>query len=148
MEYPARGPFEGHFIQDNASPLWVTSRPPFKLLEGVLKWHTLLEHTAQGIQVNIIPPTLRKYFPTPLLTVESVNNKTHTCRRPCIFLLVPSLLPYCGFLLATLFEGALIVNNTDTLAGDPSSLLEKQRRCCHVLKLIRTYFVQRSVKEY
>ena len=28
-------------------------------------------------------------------------------------------------------QGAISANNQDTLAGDPTSLLENQRRCCH-----------------
>ena len=84
VEHPARGPLEGNFRQNNASPLLVTVRPPYNKLEGVLKRDTFLKHTSQGIQVQKIPPTLQKYSLTPFYMAESVNNTTHTCKSPCL----------------------------------------------------------------
>ena len=85
----------------------------------MLKWHTLLEHTAQGIQVKIIPPTLCKYFPTLLLIVESVNNMTHL-QETLPIPVTPHYLHIASFFWPPI-QGALSINNTDTLAGDPTS---------------------------
>ncbi len=62
-------------------------------------------------------PTLWKYFPTPLYIAGSVNNKTSP-HSHCFHIV--------GYFWPPL-QGPVSVNNKDTLAGDPTSLLESQR---------------------
>ncbi len=65
MGHPAGGLLQENFRQDNASALWVASRSPYKCLEGVLKWDTLLERTAQRVQVKVMPPQCGNTSPSP-----------------------------------------------------------------------------------